>query len=115
MRNIIIQIKYFFLFLSVNFYLANIDVGLTAFSQNESSNELAFHAVTLVSPNTVIAVGDSGTIARSTDQGSTWSVWLKVGRITTPLFGVHFSDSNHGYAVGANGAFLVSTDGGIVW
>jgi len=39
------------------------------YSQNAPSDGVSFQAITFADANTVIAVGDSGTIARSTDKG----------------------------------------------
>ena len=62
---------------------------------------------------TVIAVGASGHIIRSTDNGCTWIA------VPTPtsatLTGVHFADGQHGWAVGHDAIILHSEDGGLTW
>ena len=61
---------------------------------------------------TIIAVGNSGTILKSLDGGATWTP--RSSGITGPLWGVCFADANTGPAVG-NGAILRTTDGGDTW
>jgi photosystem II stability/assembly factor-like uncharacterized protein len=72
-------------------------------------------------PGTLVAVGMSGTVVRSTDAGLTWTV-LKLGN--EDLFAVSFADSDTGVAlvdentataVGALGTILRTTDGGLSW
>jgi photosystem II stability/assembly factor-like uncharacterized protein len=64
----------------------------------------------------VIAVGERGTILRSSDQGVTWK------RIPTPtraaLTAVSFApspESHHGWAVGHDAQIIATTDGGRTW
>ena len=85
------------------------------YSQTAPSDGVSFQAITFADANTVVAVGDSGTIARSTDMGSTWSMWRNVNHVTTPLLGVAFVNAAHGFAVGANGGLLMTTNGGTSW
>lgn len=59
------------------------------------------------------AVGDAGTIVRTTDGGLTWqSVNTSVG---ADLVSVDFYDETHGWACGWSGIVLRSTDGGATW
>ena len=81
------------------------------FSQNDPSDGIVFRAVAFADAKTVIAVGDSGTVARSTDQGGTWSISHNINRLTTPLNGICFTDPTHGFVVGANGTLLMTTNG----
>ena len=59
------------------------------------------------------AVGDGGTIVRTTNSGTTWT------RGTVPttfsLNGVWFTSPSEGWAVGVSGTVLRSTDGGVTW
>src|SRR5262245_47711514 len=71
------------------------------------------HAVNVLGPQTTVAVGDFGTIIRTTDGGNTWalqSTWLNAS-----LQGVSFVDSNVGTVVGDWGVILRTTDGGLNW
>ena len=61
-----------------------------------------------------VAVGDAGTIVRSTDPAG--EVWAKVAAPTTEnLRGVHFWDGQSGWAVGDAGTILHTDDGGKTW
>ncbi len=64
------------------------------------------------SPDTVIVVGDLGTILRTTDGGASWTD-LSLG-ITDYLEGVHFP-SDTGYIVTRNGDVYISYDRGVNW
>src|SRR5207244_1096214 len=63
--------------------------------------------------NTVVAVGDYGTILRTTDGGATWT--RQSSGTTSPLRGVSFTDANTGTAVGDKDTILRTTDGGVTW
>jgi len=69
-------------------------------------------AVTVLDGNTLVAVGDVGTIIRSTDSGQTWTIQLSG---TVDLRGVSFSDAQAGSAVGNSGTILISIDAGQSW
>ena len=59
------------------------------------------------------AVGENGTILRTTDGGTTWN--SQTSGTTVRLEGVSFTDSNNGTAVGDNGTILRTTSGGTTW
>jgi photosystem II stability/assembly factor-like uncharacterized protein len=59
------------------------------------------------------AVGDTGTILKSTDAGATWSA-LTSGT-TQNLYDVYFFDEAEGVAVGDGGTIRRTTDGGANW
>src|SRR5262249_38400098 len=63
--------------------------------------------------NTVVAVGEVGTILRTTDGGATWTP--QSSGTTRFLRGVSFADANTGWAVGDGGTILRSSDGGVTW
>ena len=67
----------------------------------------------LLDAGTGFAVGDTGTILKSTDAGATWTP-LTSGTSNT-LHGVYFLDPNQGVAVGDGGTILRTTDGGAAW
>lgn len=66
--------------------------------------------------NTLVAVGDAGTVARSTDAGLTWQLVRQTpGGSQDDLAGVAFASTSVGVAVGAGGRVLRTTDGGLHW
>lgn len=64
------------------------------------------------SDQTVIAVGNNGTITLSTNTGNDWVVAAPV--TTANLYGAEFN-SIYSYAVGDNGTVVWSFDGGATW
>jgi photosystem II stability/assembly factor-like uncharacterized protein len=69
--------------------------------------------VRFVDKTTVIAVGESGAIKRSTDGGYTWAFQLS-GTLNT-LQSLDFLDWDHGVIVGNESTILKTSDGGITW
>ncbi len=63
--------------------------------------------------STVVAVGASGIIYRSTDGGDSWALQLVEGQET--LRGVHMFDANRGIVVGDGGTIYMTTNGGGIW
>ncbi len=62
----------------------------------------------------IIAVGERGTILRSTDSAKTWQT-VSVPATAT-LTGVSFAaDGKHGWAVGHDALILTTADGGLTW
>ena len=85
--------------------------GTNWFSQtNGVLNDLA--RVYAVSTTVVYAVGDSGTIIKTTNSGTTWVT--QVSDTTENLNDLHFSDVLTGWAVGANGV-ITHTEDGVTW
>ena len=73
-----------------------------------------FFGVNFVNANVGTIVGDDGIILRTTDGGSNWV--QQISDTTDLLYAVHFSDENHGAAVGfLNGTIHRTTDGGQSW
>ncbi|HVS35161.1 MAG TPA: hypothetical protein VMS17_06230 [Gemmataceae bacterium] len=64
-------------------------------------------------PNDVFAVGNSGTIRHSTNDGQTWT--NQNSGTTQFLYGVWGSSSNDVFAVGAGGVIVHSTNDGASW
>jgi photosystem II stability/assembly factor-like uncharacterized protein len=62
---------------------------------------------------TLTAVGDLGTILRSTDGGATWTPQPSV--TSEDLLAVIFPDSHAGWAVGDSGTILRTGNGGATW
>jgi hypothetical protein len=69
--------------------------------------------VSFTDANNGTAVGFFGTILRTTNGGTTWT--LQSNGTTEWLFGVSFTDANNGTAVGAEGRIFRTTNGGIYW
>ncbi|MFA6980882.1 MAG: YCF48-related protein [Ignavibacteriaceae bacterium] len=69
------------------------------------------NTVKVIGPNTLVAFGVAGTIAKSTDGGNTWkfSVADEQGR---EFKKVDFVNSTVGYACGTKGLLMKTTDGG---
>jgi len=72
-------------------------------------------------PNAGWAVGNAGTVAQLSISGGTfvWNIIHPLG-LGNPgniqnLYGVFFTDSSHGWIVGAKGTILTTTDGGNSW
>ncbi len=68
-----------------------------------------------VNAETTIAVGDLGTILRTTNGGLTWEVEQNAGGLDNQLFNTQFISSSVGWAVGEFGTILKTTDGGVTW
>ncbi|MBS1903678.1 MAG: T9SS type A sorting domain-containing protein [Bacteroidetes bacterium] len=81
-------------------------------TQNPSNLAGVYHAVQMVTPTTMFAVGDVGTVAYSTDGGYTL---LSKSLTTKSLLGVSFLDSLRGMCVGEAGVAFQTTDGGATW
>jgi photosystem II stability/assembly factor-like uncharacterized protein len=62
--------------------------------------------------NTVVAVGEGGVIARTTNGGDTWT--LVASGTTESLLAVSFA-GNLGWAAGVLGVIIHTADGGVTW
>ena len=71
----------------------------------------AVHAV----DNKLWAVGHDQVIVYSSDGGLTWTLQHHDVMAEGPLLDVLFLDAEHGYAIGAYGQFLSTTDSGASW
>jgi len=56
------------------------------------------------------AAGDYGSVLKTMDAGTTWSLGLSM--TNNSLQAVHFTDVNTGFVVGVNGTILKTTNGG---
>jgi len=71
--------------------------------------------------NNVLAVGQSGGIAKSTDGGRNWTygpfTYINAAgvRTTSTLYDVHYISANVAYVVGDRGCMAKTTDGGATW
>ncbi len=81
--------------------------------QNPLPHGHTFNDVHFADANVGIAVGDYGTIVRTTDGGATWS---NISSGTTyPLRSVHFVNASLGFVCGDGAILLKTTDGGLTW
>lgn len=84
------------------------------FSWDSSNVGSAFtlNDIVMCSSHSGIAVGDNGTIARTTDGGLTWT--RPASGTTNQLMAVTFLDSLNGWLAGSQ-VFMYTTDGGTTW
>src|SRR5262249_31968496 len=85
-----------------------------------SGTDASLFGVVFVNASVGTAVGLGGTILRTTDGGTTWT--LQYSGTTSHLFAVAFVNPNTGWAVGDpspffsfTGTILHTTDGGATW
>ena len=83
------------------------------FWQNPLPQGHTLNDVYVFDENNAIAVGEAGTIIRTTDGGTSW-VSLTGGG-SDRLNSVYFIDANTGWIVGNNGTILKTTNGGTTW
>ena len=99
-----------FLFLSL-FIIA--DLHAQWFWQNPLSQGQTLKDVYVFDENTAIAVGEAGTIIKTTDKGISW-ISLTSGT-SSDLNSVYFVDSDTGWVVGRGQTILKTTNGGTSW
>jgi photosystem II stability/assembly factor-like uncharacterized protein len=80
------------------------------FWQNPRPHGNHLRAVQTINPNLIVAVGDRGTVMKSTNGGIQWTV--QYSGVTANLNGLAFIDANTGIIVGDGGTVLRTTDGG---
>jgi len=64
---------------------------------------------------TMLAVGDFGTVIKTSDGGASWNVSHYSGGITNDFYSVFFIDETTGWVGGSDGKILKTTDGGDTW
>jgi photosystem II stability/assembly factor-like uncharacterized protein len=72
---------------------------------------VGLNAVDVVTSRIAYAVGDWGTIARTTTQGRRWTTRFSPRGVSQDLLGVAFATRSTGWAVGGRGTILHTTDG----
>jgi photosystem II stability/assembly factor-like uncharacterized protein len=82
-------------------------------TSQSSGTTRSLRSVHFLDANRGWVVGDSGTILKTINSGSTWS--SQTSGTTQNLRAVHFIDTAIGYAVGHNGTILATTNGGTTW
>lgn len=91
------------------------DKLLSRFTKEYGVIEPSLNAVYFSSPRIGFAVGEFGTIVRTSDGGSTWQAQA-YGTLDTPqLVGVAFLDERSGWALSQDGSVLKTTDSGKHW
>ncbi len=98
-------------------------ISLIAFSQWAWQNPLpqgnSLRSCYFIDANTGFAVGDHGTIIKTSDGGASWNLLPAVTSVS--LISVRFTDANTGYIAGGeyytylSGIILKTTDGGANW
>jgi photosystem II stability/assembly factor-like uncharacterized protein len=66
-----------------------------------------------IDSNVVVATAGTGSIMRSSNGGLSWD--LQYSGTTEGLYGLCFSNSSKGFAVGINGVLLETRDKGVTW
>jgi len=107
MRKIIILIIALFI------VVTDINSQNSWFWQNPSPTGYRLYCVKFLNSNTGFAVGYNGSIARTLDGGSNWSLLSSI--TTRELHGIDFLNSNSVMVVGLYGSILKSTDLGNNW
>ncbi|MGA2624363.1 MAG: YCF48-related protein [Bacteroidota bacterium] len=83
--------------------------------QNPVPQGNTLNNICLVTDSFFVAVGEMGTVVRSTDQGATWSVTPKVLGSSATLRSVDFVSRTEGWIAGDSSTVLHTTDGGDTW
>jgi photosystem II stability/assembly factor-like uncharacterized protein len=87
------------------------------FWQNPNPQGNTLRDIFAFDQNTAIAVGETGTIMKTTDGGKRWDVQHYVcgTESSEGISSVYFTDVNNGWVVGQWGTILNTTDGGTNW
>ncbi len=83
--------------------------------QNPQPQGNALGDIHIFDQNTALAVGEAGTVMKTTDGGMNWRMQHYAGGTTEYLASVFFIDNNTGWAVGSEGTILKTTNGGSTW
>jgi poly(3-hydroxybutyrate) depolymerase len=94
-------------------YLGRSPPGSTAATSTTMPRAGWWNGITAVPGGRFWAVGDTGRIAVSTDDGLTWTP--RASGVFEDLYAVHFADVQNGAAVGRRGTIAVTKDGGTSW
>ncbi len=103
-----------FLSLIVGFISLQVDLSSAqGWFPQSSGVSSTLRGVHFTSNNVGTVVGNSGTILRTTNGGTTWT--LQTSGTSSTLYAVFFTDANTGTAVGASGTIRRTTNGGTTW
>jgi photosystem II stability/assembly factor-like uncharacterized protein len=86
--------------------------GGTSWKNIRRGDEILFR-VTLLSDSIAYVVGSNNTILLSTDQGESWQTQSTPLQSSATFQDIFFINRNEGWIVGAGGAILHTTDGGV--
>lgn len=89
------------------------DGGKSWTNANSGYTSMRFMDIFIQDKATIFMSGNEGIIIRSVNGGASWQT-LSTGT-TEQLWGIHFLNSNLGFAVGSNGTIIRSTNGGSNW
>lgn len=104
------------LILTLSFTLISLNLSLAQsnwYYQNPLPQGNNLQGVFFVDDYIGTAIGDYGTILRTTDGGLTWK--KQNSGVTNFLYSAFFTDANRGHVVGTSGVVLRTTDGGNTW
>jgi len=104
--------KFFFLFLLVGFPVLLVAAQTEFVWQNPKPQGNSLYGMQFISVSIGWAVGNNGTIMKTTDGGKNWV--FQSSNTTAALTGVHFINSQTGWAVGAN-TVIKTVNGGDNW
>ena len=105
-------IKQILLIAVISFGIPNL-INSQWFWQNHLPQGQTLNEIYVFDENTAIAVGEAGTIIKTTDSGTSWISLNGAG--SDRLNSVYFIDSNTGWIVGNNGKIFKTTNGGTSW
>lgn len=94
-------------------YKYSVDSIIPAWAVKASGTTNILNGVSFATAATGAAVGNGGTIRRTTDGGLTWE--NRPSGTANNLLGVSFGDASTGTATGGGGTILRTTDGGLTW
>lgn len=104
-------------FISLSFFVARFCLPFFAVCLAHAQNDPAARRLLLdaaLSGDAIVAVGERGTIIRSSDNGRSWKRMSSPASAT--LTGISFVDGGAtGFAAGHGAAVLMTTDGGVSW
>lgn len=89
--------------------------GGATWTENDTLSAGVLYGLTFVNATTGWAVGQFGTVIKTTDAGKTWVPQVSGVDPAIPLLAVSFADTNNGWVVGDGGAIIHTTDGGSHW
>ncbi|MCK9617504.1 MAG: YCF48-related protein [Lentimicrobiaceae bacterium] len=79
----------------------------------ESGTNKILYAVDFINANNGIAVGEQGTVLKTSDGGTTWQ--LVNAYVTNDLNSISYMDEQHAVVVGNDGQIIVTENGGNSW
>src|SRR5208283_954319 len=105
--------KHFTFFIVLLVFTSNLHSQSGWFWQNPLPQGNTLSGVSFTDASTGTAVGDAGTILRTTNGGTSWTI--QPSGTTNNLFGISFTGTSAGTAVGQYGAIFRTTNGGASW